>query len=156
MMSLSRLAPFIQTVRIEVAPQDFGREWSNEVHKYLIQERPVAYFDDLRAFLTPALNRLLNVKTLHLTTTYHGLDLGGTSRGDLLFPCFAMLCDIIRNAKLAALETVQVGVPYEGGYAGFFGDASHRKILEGVSENIQTGSVKLSDWQDNFTLMPLL
>ena len=151
----SPLAPMVRTLRVEIAPQDFGRAWSDEVHGYPIGERALAYFDDLKAFLIPVLSRLSQVHTLHLTTTYHGLHLAGTSRGHLLFPCFATLCEIIRSARLTTLETVQIGVPYEGGYAGFFGDASHRKILEGVSDNIQTASVKLSDWQHNFTTMPI-
>lgn len=125
------------------------------MHGYPVRERPLAYFDDLKAFLVPVLSHLPDIRTLHLTTTYNGLHLGGTSRGSLLFPCFKTLCQIIKDAQLSQLEEIQIGVPYEGGYAGFFKEPVHKELLESISENLRTASVKLSDWQDNFTLMPI-
>ncbi|KAI9668395.1 MAG: hypothetical protein M1831_001149 [Alyxoria varia] len=152
----SKLSRLVRTLRLDISPHDLGHDWINEVHRYPPRERPLAYFDDLKSFLTPLLNRFQDVRTVHLTTTYTGLDLAGISRADLLFLCFATLCQIVRDAGLQALECVQLGVPYEGGYAGFFEDLGHRKQLEGLSENVRTASVKLSDWQDNFTIMHLI
>lgn len=71
-------------------------------------------------------------------------------------PCFECLCRIVTEARLLKLEEVQIGVPYEGGYAGFFQDQGMVGRAEGMSECLRSASVKLSDWQDNFTIMPIL
>lgn len=82
-------------------------------------------------------------------------------------PCFETLCAIIREARLPRLEVVQIGVPYEGGYAGFFQDKGCRRVLEGIKggcwdkdgvrqrevPKLTKASVKLSDWYDNYTIM---
>ena len=154
-LATSPLAANVETLRLDVAPRDFGPAWSNEVHGYPPRDRPWAYFDDLRVYLTPNLRHFHNVRTLHLTTTYSGLHLAGMSRGELLLPCFSTLCKIVRDARLPALECIQIGLPYEGGYAGFFKEPGHRKLLESISGNICSASVKLADWQDNFTIMPI-
>lgn len=108
--------------------------------------------------------------TLYLTMTYSGLHLAGISRGQLLMPCFEALCAIIREARLPRLEVVQIGVPYEGGYAGFFQDKGCRRILEGIKggcwekdrarewevPKLRKASVKLCDWKDNYTIMDFI
>lgn len=85
-------------------------------------------------------------------------------------PCFEALCAIIREARLPRLEIVQVGVPYEGGYAGFFQDKGSRRVLEGIKggcwerdgvrewevPRLRMASVKLSDWQGDFTVMDFM
>ena len=85
-------------------------------------------------------------------------------------PCFEALCVTIREARLSRLETVQIGVPYEGGYAGFFQAKTSRRMLEDIKSGceevdgeqereqprLRNASVKLSDWQDNYTIMDFM
>ena len=160
----------MKTLKIDVCPRDFGPTWSAEIHGFPAGDRARYYFDDLKRFLIPPLSRMRHLQTLYLTTTYEGLHLAGTSRGDLLMPCFETLCAIIREARLPWLEVVQVGVPYEGGYAGFFQNKGSRRVLEGIKggcwerngvrerevPRLRMASVKLSDWQDNYTIMDFM
>ena len=158
----------IRTLRIEVSPKDFGPVWSDEIHGYPAGDRAHYFFDDLKRYLIPSLSRMSELHHLYVTTSYYGLYLAGISREKLLMPCFETLCTIIREAQLGRLETVQVGVPYEGGYAGFFQDEACRRAIEGLKGprlNLKDGfrelttskltkaSVKLSDWHDNYTIM---
>lgn len=148
------LAEHIRTLRLACAPRDFGKDWADEIHGYPPRERARYYFDDLQAWLAPRLKRFPALRTLHLGTSYDGLHLAGTSRGELLMPCFDALCAIVRAARPFHLETVQVELPYEGGYpVGFFQETGAR--LGGVSESLVSASVKLRDWQDNYTIMPI-
>ncbi len=73
----------------------------------------------------------------------------------MLVPCLEALAGIVRDADMPALEELQIGIPFEGGYANFFRDPHHRTLLESVSKNIRTASVKLFDLLDNFTIMPI-
>lgn len=138
---------------LALSPRDFGKAWAAEIHGFPARDRARYYLDDLAAWLGPHLPMFQELRILHISTTYDGLHLAGTSRGELLMPCFEALCGIIRNAGLPRLEELQIELPYEGGYAGFFQDTGHK--LVGVSDVLTTASVKLRDWQDNFTVMPI-
>ncbi|KAL9050144.1 MAG: hypothetical protein Q9162_006815 [Coniocarpon cinnabarinum] len=165
-----QLASLVKTLKLDVCPRDFGPEWSEEIHGYPAGDRAEYYFDDLKKFLIPCLSQMQNIHTLYLATTYSGLHLAGKSRGDLLMPCFEALCDIVKEARLPMLEVIQVGVPYEGGYAGFFQNKGSKRVLEGIKggcaekdgvrewevPRLRMASVKLSDYEDNFTVMDFM
>jgi len=121
--------------------------------------------------LAPYLSRFVNVHTLHLTMTHP------TSR--VLPPAFApvvhpfatmmrdslvvlqaqlrQLVETVREAQLAQLEIMLLGLPYDGGYAGFFQDIEWAgAAFRDVAKGLRRGSVKLADRQRNYTIMPVL
>ena len=156
----TRFAPLVRTLRVEISPRDFHPRMLCAFNAQSRPEVPAEvrlahYFETVRHWLAPALRKFVNVRTLHLTTTYDGMKMDLISKNELMIPCFETLCNVVRKAELSKLEELQLGLPYYGGYGDFFQLGSHRRTLKNVSKSIRTATIKLYDYHDNFTIMPI-
>lgn len=146
---------------------------------------PAAYFTQLRRTLPGLLAPLQALNTLNIDANYTGLapedvaiaasrahaspyslQPGGSPifvcrpqlRASLLLhECFTALVDGVRDAHLARLELLQLGVPYEGGYGDFFeregrARVSHARLSTGAPK-LQRASVKLFNELGDWTIM---
>lgn len=63
------------------------------------------------------------------------------------------------DAAFTGLEELQLGMPYEGGYAAFFGigstERNRESVRNAVKGDLRRASVKLFDWGGSFTVMTI-